>query len=84
MRRPLKPRPLPSREQLPHMVVLHETWLEDLDTRLTAVETTVATAKRWAERAAWGVLMAALFGANAERPELAALIVKLLVAVSGG
>lgn len=84
MRRPMTHRPLPSREQLPAMVVHHETCLEDLDTRLTAIEATLATAKRWSERAAWGVAMAALLGANAERAELAERIVKLLVALSGG
>ncbi len=83
MRRPTFRPPLSPEHHGAAIVSLQE-WSELQDARLEKIEDTIAQAKRWLERAAWGAAMAALALANTERDQMAAAIVKLLVLLAGG
>ena len=82
-RQPIFHPPLEPEHHGPAIVHL-QTCLDDIDQRLEATEAFITSAKRWSERAAWGAVMAILFGANFSKEQLADLVVKLLAALLGG
>jgi hypothetical protein len=75
--------PLKSEHHGPAIVHL-QSCVEELDTRLTQSEALISASKRWLERIAWAAVMAALFGANLSKEQLADLAVKLLAVLFGG
>jgi hypothetical protein len=65
-------------------IVHLQSCMDDTDTRLAALETSMATVKRWSERAAWAAVMGVLCGANLSKEQLADLAVKLFAVGFGG
>lgn len=82
-RRPMIFRQPPTPEHYGEAIVHLQTCVEELDNRQAELESLIATAKRWSERAVWAAAIIGLSLANLSKEQLADMVVKLVVGLFG-